>query len=81
MLSEAMRDELVTRNGAAPVKVQPPRPRKRKYWTVDEAQQFLESAKVNDDPLYAGYVLVRGRRRSELLGLAWDELAVETGQA
>lgn len=36
-----------------------------KHWTVDEARQFLESARTHDDPLYAGYVLmlVLGLRR------------------
>lgn len=83
MLSEAMRDELVTRNVAALVKVPLPRPRKRKYWTVDEARQFLESARSNDDPLYAGYVLmlVLGLRRGELLGLGWEDLDLDEGEA
>ncbi|KGN31142.1 integrase [Knoellia sinensis KCTC 19936] len=83
ILSEAMRDELVARNVAALVKVPLPRPRKRKYWTVEEARQFLESAKSNDDPLFAGYVLmlVLGLRRGELLGLKWEDLDVKAGEA
>lgn len=83
MLSEAMRDELVTRNVAALVKVPLPRPRKRKYWTVDEARQFLESAKAHNDPLYTGYVLllVLGLRRGELLGLRWEDLDLDEGEA
>ena len=83
MLSEAMRDELVTRNVAALVKVPLPRPSRRKYWTVDEARQFLESARSNDDPLYAGYVLmlILGLRRGELLGLGWADLDLDEGEA
>lgn len=83
MLSEAMRDELVTRNVAALVRVPLPRPRKRKYWSVDEARQFLESARSNGDPMYAGYVLmlVLGLRRGELLGLAWEDLDLDEGEA
>ena len=83
MLSEAMRDELVTRNVAALVRVPLPRPRKRKYWSVDEAREFLESARSNDDPMYAAYVLmlVLGLRRGELLGLAWRDLDLDDGEA
>ncbi|MDN5760137.1 MAG: site-specific integrase, partial [Tomitella sp.] len=83
MLSEAMRDELVTRNVAALVKVPMPRPKKPRYWTVDEARRFLESAKANDDPLFAGYVLmlVLGLRRGELLGLGWEDLDLDRGEA
>ena len=83
MLSEAMRDELVTRNVAALVRVSVPRPKKRSYWSVDEARQFLESARENDDPLYAGYVLmlVLGLRRGELLGLAWEDVDLASREA
>lgn len=83
MLSEAMRDELVTRNVAALVRVPLPRPGKRKYWSVDEAREFLESARSNDDPMYAAYVLmlVLGLRRGELLGLAWEDLDLNDGEA
>lgn len=83
MLSEAMRDELVARNVAGLVRVPVPRPKQRSYWTVEEARQFLESARTNDDPLYAGYVLmlVLGLRRGELLGLAWSDLDTESGEA
>ncbi len=57
-LSAAMRDELVTRNVAGLVRVPVPRTRKRAIWSVPEARQFLESARRDDDPLYAGYVLM-----------------------
>ncbi|MDF2145065.1 site-specific integrase [Knoellia sp. p5-6-4] len=83
LLSEAMREELVTRNVAGLVRVPVPRARKRKHWSVDEARRFLESARSNDDPMYAGYVLmlVLGLRRGELLGLAWDDLDLRAGEA
>jgi len=29
-----------------------------KPWTAEEARQFLESAKRDQDPLYAAYVLI-----------------------
>lgn len=60
-----------------------PRAWKRAYWSVDEARQFLESAKTNKDPLYAGYVLmlILGLRRGELLGLGWEDVDLQSGEA
>jgi len=82
-LTNAMRDELVPRNVAALVRVPVPRSAKRTAWTVDEARQFLESARKDDDPLYAGYVLllVLGLRRGELLGLAWRDVDLDAREA
>jgi integrase len=47
------------------------RARKVKPWTAEEARQFLESAKRDQDPLYAAYVpiLVMGLRKGEVVGL------------
>ncbi|AXG14951.1 tyrosine-type recombinase/integrase [Intrasporangium calvum] len=83
LLSEAMREELVTRNVAGLVRVPVPRARKRDHWTVEEARRFLESARAHDDPLYAGYVLmlILGLRRGELLGLAWDDIELPSREA
>ena len=52
----------------------PRKSRKVKPWTVEEAQQFLASAREADDSLYAAFVLilVLGLRRGEVLGLAWE---------
>ncbi|HSV64795.1 MAG TPA: site-specific integrase [Mycobacteriales bacterium] len=74
VLSNAVREEILTRNVAALVRVSKPRPRKVKAWTVDEARQLLESARTDHDPRYVGYVLilVLGLRRGELLGLPWS---------
>jgi integrase len=82
-LTAAMREELVTRNVAALVRVPSPRTRKPPVWTVDEARRFLESARAVDDPLYAGYVLllVLGLRRGELLGLGWKDVDLRAGEA
>ena len=51
-------------------------------WTVEEARQFLESARTDGDPMYAGYVLllVLGLRRGELLGLAWEDLDLDAAR-
>ena len=81
-LTQAMREELVFRNVAALVRVPMPRRQKQPVWTVEEARRFLESARVDDDPLYAAYVLLLtlGLRRGELLGLAWEDVDLERGR-
>ena len=83
MLSETIREELVSRNVAGLVRVPMPRAGKRVMWTVEEARRFLESARADGDPMYAGYVLllILGLRRGELLGLAWEDLDLERGEA
>jgi integrase len=81
VLNNAVRDELLTRNPAALVRVPKPRPRKAKPWSVDEVRQFLESARADHDPLYAAYVLilVHGLRRGEVLGLRWEDVDLDGG--
>lgn len=82
-LTNAMREELVGRNAAALVKVSVPRSAKRTAWTVEEARQFLESARQDEDPLYAAFVLllVLGLRRGEILGLAWADVDLDAQDA
>lgn len=71
-LSAAIREELLTRNVAALVRVPTPRPKRAQAWSADQSRRFLESARADDDPPYVSYVLmlVLGLRRGELLGLA-----------
>jgi integrase len=82
-LTAAVRDELVSRNVAALVKVPVPRAHRARVWTVEEARTFLESARAANDPFYAAYVLmlVLGLRRGEILGLAWSEVDLEAREA
>jgi integrase len=82
-LTQAMREDLVSRNVAALVRVPVPRPKKAAVWTVDDARQFLESARAGGDAMYAAYVLllVLGLRRGEVLGLAWEDVDLEHGEA
>jgi integrase len=76
--------ELVTRNAAAFAKA--PTPPKRRcigsVWSVEEAGRFLASAREDEDPLYAAYVLtlVNGLRRGETLGLTWPSIDLDGGE-
>jgi integrase len=82
-LSAAVREELVSRNVAALVKVSTPRARRTLFWTVDQSRQFLENAHDENDPYYVAYVLmlVLGLRRGEVLGLGWDDVDLDAGKA
>jgi integrase len=81
-LNNAVREELITRNVAALIRVPKPRRRKVKPWTVDEARRFLESARTRRDPLYAAYVLILavGLRRGEVLGLRWKDVDLDNAE-
>jgi integrase len=74
-LAWAIRDEWITRNVAALVKLPSTRRKRRRAWSSDEARRFLESARSDQDPLYAAYVLVLvlGLRKGEVLGLVVDD--------
>jgi hypothetical protein len=81
-LSAAVREELVSRNVAALVKVSTPRARTTLVWTVDQSRQFLENARGENDPYYVAYVLmlVLGLRRGEVLGLGWDDVDLDAAR-
>jgi len=73
-LTNAVTEDLIPKNVASLAHVSKPRTRKVKPWTAEEARQFLESAKRDQDPLYAAYVLilVMGLRKGEVVGLPWS---------
>jgi integrase len=77
-------DELITRNVAAFVKVPGPPKRRRKgsVWSVEEASRFLASARDDDDPFYAAYVLILvcALRKGEVLGLIWPSIDLDSGE-
>jgi integrase len=81
-LSNAVTDELIDRNVAMGIKLQSARTRQPAPWSVEEARQFLVSAKDGSDPLYAAYVLilVLGLRRGEVLGLTWPMVDLDKAQ-
>lgn len=74
MINHAIQEELVSRNVVALVKLPTVRKKKRKRWLTAQAIQFLESAREDDDPLYAAYVLilVMALRVGETLGFPVD---------
>lgn len=78
-LTNAVTEELIPRNVAGLLHLAKARPRKVKPWTVDEARRFLESAKRDEDPLYAAYVLILllGLRKGEVIGLSWDAVNLD----
>ncbi|MDF0371739.1 tyrosine-type recombinase/integrase [Streptomyces sp. NPDC047804] len=81
-LTNAMTEELITKNVAGLVKVRSGRKVKRSPWSVEEARQFLEAAQATRDPLYPAYVLilVLGFRRGEVLGLTWENVDLDAGE-
>ncbi|GGS43981.1 tyrosine-type recombinase/integrase [Actinokineospora fastidiosa] len=81
-LNHATKDELISRNVAALVTLPAVRRPMRKAWTSEEARAFLESAKVDRDPLYAAYllILVMGLRKGEALGLTWESVDLDQGE-
>lgn len=82
-LSAAQREELVTRNVAGLVRMPVPRTDRATIWSVEQVRRFLDSASADRDPLLVGYtlLLVLGLRRGEVLGLAWQDVALEEREA
>lgn len=70
-LTCAAEEEIIARNPAAIVRLPAPHTRKRRWWSVDEARQFLESTRHGQETLYAAYVLVLvlGLRKVKSSGL------------
>lgn len=82
-LAQAVREELITRNVAGMVRMPVPRSDKQTVWSVDHVRTFLEASLGARDSFHAAYVLmlVLGLRRGELLGLAWEDVDLERGEA
>jgi integrase len=77
-LTNALREELVSRNVARLVKFREQKLGKKIMpWTVDEIRAFMASAATH--PYFAAFVLtaVYGMRRGEVLGLRWHDVDFE----
>jgi hypothetical protein len=81
-LTHAQSEDLITKNPAVAVTLATVRRRRGKSWSSDEARKFLESARADEDPLYAAYalVLVTGLRKGEALGLTWEDVGLDAGE-
>jgi integrase len=73
-LTCAVEEQIISCNLITVVKLPASRKYKRRWWTVDEACRFLESARRSGETLYAAFVLilVMGLRKREVLGLTWE---------
>ncbi|MGW5760027.1 tyrosine-type recombinase/integrase [Streptomyces tendae] len=78
-LNRAMREELITRNVALLVDMPKVSKDRGTAWNAREAIAFLRSVRAHR--LYAAcvLVLVLGLRRSEVLGLRWQDIDFEAG--
>jgi integrase len=78
-LEHAVREELLSRNVAKLVRVPTPRRAEREALTLDEVRLLLKAGR--EDRLFALYVvaLLMGLRRSELVGLRWEDVDLEKG--
>lgn len=83
-LSQAWREELISRNVAAMAQLPAARKttRRGQSWDVDEARTFLESAYADRDPLYPLWVLilVLGLRKGEAQGLVWPSADLDRAE-
>ncbi|WP_285574725.1 tyrosine-type recombinase/integrase [Streptomyces sp. RTGN2] len=79
-LNRAVREELLTRNVAELVDMPKVTKKEAKPWNAREAISFLRSARAHR--LYAAcvLVLVLGLRRSEVLGLRWQDVDFDQRQ-
>jgi integrase len=81
-LGQAVTEELISKNVASLVRMPRRRKRRVKPWSVDEVRTFFESARIDQDPMYAAYVLilVLGLRKGEVLGLTWPNIDLGAGE-
>lgn len=78
-LEDAVREEIIPRNVARLVRAPRPEQAEREPLTVDQVRVLLGS--VREHRLYALFVVVAvlGMRRSEVLGLRWEDVDLDAG--
>lgn len=79
-LNRAVREELLTRNVALLVDMPKVSKDRGTAWNAREAITFLRTARAHRFYAACVLVLVLGLRRSEVLGLRWQDIDFENGQ-
>ncbi|MGB8939590.1 MAG: tyrosine-type recombinase/integrase [Streptomyces sp.] len=79
-LNRAVKEEILTRNVALLVDMPKVSKDKGKAWNAPEAITFLRASRAHRFYAACVLVLVLGLRRSEVLGLRWQDIDFETGQ-
>lgn len=79
-LNRAMREELLTRNVALLVDMPKVSKDKGRAWSAREAISFLRTARAHRFYAACVLILVLGLRRSEVLGLRWQDIDFENRQ-
>lgn len=74
MLGQAVRWQLIGRNVA--LNIEPPtvRTKEARWWTAEEAAQFLQIAQTHMHGIVYVLALMTGLRKGELLGLRWQDI-------
>ena len=79
-LTNAQREELVSRNVARLVTLPTYEPDEVRPWSADEASRFLEATRATPYHLAFALLMLYGLRRGEVLGLRWEDINLVTGE-
>jgi integrase len=79
-LTNAQREELISRNVARLVTLPTYEPDEVKPWSADEASRFLEIAQTSPYHVIFALLMLYGMRRGEVLGLRWQDIDFPAGE-
>jgi integrase len=79
-LSQAVKDRLIRENVASLVSVPTPQSDSLKHFTPAEATRFIEAARGEPLGEYLITLLLTGLRKSELIGITWDQVDLDRRQ-